>query len=141
MEYELRGLSDEFLVKHDMMDSQLRIIKKRVEQIGRRFLIVDIIMLVCLFLMLYPTMYYDYLDEVTCVGYQSYEQLVISLLINGSLACTVFYIARFVKKSTAYKPNVCLVVTHIISVGIVQITNLSLFFIYDRQCKIEQRPV
>ena len=96
MEYDLSGLSDDFLVKHDTMDSQLTMIKKRVEQIGRKFLIVDIILLVCLILMQYPSMYYDYLDEVTCVGYATWEQLIISFLINGSLACTVFYIARFV---------------------------------------------
>ena len=119
------------------MDSQLKIIKKRVEQVGRRFLIVDITLLVCLFLMLYPSMY---IDEQECVGVQSFEQIILSFLINGSLACTVFYIARFVKTKTNHKPNVCLVVLHIISVGLVQITELSWFVFYFRWCKLIEKP-
>ena len=69
-EYDLNGLSDEHLIRHDEMDSQLMLIKKRVKEIGRRFWILDITVLV--FLLLYKILspYYSRKD-----GEELYENL------------------------------------------------------------------
>ena len=80
------------------MDSQLVLIKKRVKTVSRRFLFLNITILVCLFCIIFPCELYDKKTGEIVVGTLVYQPLAI--LTTGFLAASAYFIGRFVRLST-----------------------------------------
>ena len=80
------------------MDSQLVLIKKRVKTVSRRFLFLNITVLVCLFCIIFPCELYDKKAGDIVVG--TFEQVPLEILTAGFLAASAYFIGRFVRLST-----------------------------------------
>ena len=115
-------------MRNDEIISKLTLISKKFDKIGRRFLALDIIVLISLFCIFYPSSFFVDRNRKQNVFSQhdnlftNIESEVLAIVINILLAFSAYSIARFVKKSTNQEPNSCLVWTHVMLLGVEIIT-------------------
>ena len=102
-ENDLSGLSEEHLIKLKQMDCQLLQMKQRIETIRSRFQTLDISVLVCLFISLFPSLYFTKEKDNHVREQQELDaiyRVMLLVVIAVLLAISAYLISRFVKNST-----------------------------------------
>ena len=102
-ENDLSGLSEEHLIKLKQMDCQLLQMKQRIETIRSRFQTLDISVLVCLFISLFPSLYFTKEKDNHVREQQELDaiyRVLLLVVIAVLLAISAYLISRFVKNST-----------------------------------------
>ena len=91
----MNALTEDFFVRHDEIDSTLMLIKKRVKIVNQRFLVLDIVVLVSLFCILFPSQLHEKVTDDELIN--SYIAVILTIVFAFLIASSANSIAKFVK--------------------------------------------